>query len=194
MNKDLKDFILKHKEDIDNNEWDKVYANMSTVFRGDLTSVLSGVSIDPLPYMSKVPEYFAEGSQINITQIPDNIKNIEEKAFSSCKNLTSITISVTNIGYGAFSNCSNLTGVTISNGVKRIGGYVFYKCSSLTGVGIPNSLISIGQSAFSDCPYLKILRYSGTRAEWKSIRKSPQWNFESAIEKIECIDGTIPIK
>lgn len=242
MNKELKNIILIYKESINSNKWDEIYANISTTFRGDLTSILLKAGINPLPYMNEIPEYFAEGSQINITQIPENIKNIWDNAFESCKNLTNITIpnSVTNIGWGTFSNCTNLTNITISNGIKNIGGYAFsycssltsitipdsvtsigeytfsgcssltsieipnsvttigisafYKCSSLTSVTIPDSVTSIWKGAFGDCPYLKLLRYKGTRAEWENIQKSSQWNFKSSIKEIECTDGIISLK
>lgn len=242
MNKELKNIISIYKESIDSNKWDEIYANISTTFRGDLTSILLEAGINPLPYMNEIPEYFAKGSQINITQIPENIKNIGGYAFSNCKNLTNITIpnSVTNIGWGTFFNCTNLTNITISNGIKNIGSWVFsycrkltsvtignsvtsiewgafygcssltsvtipnsvtiigisafYKCSSLTSVTIPDSVTSIGREVFGNCPYLKLLRYKGTRAEWENIQKSSQWSFKSSIKEIECTDGIISLK
>ena len=47
MNKELKDIISTYKESIDSNEWDKVYANISITFRGDLTSILLEAGINP---------------------------------------------------------------------------------------------------------------------------------------------------
>ncbi len=219
MNKELKDFIIKHEEEINNNEWDKVYDHIPTTFLGDLTSILLEAGINPLPYMNEIPEYFAEGSQINITQIPENIKSIGDYAFSNCRsltsiiipnsvkniryrtfsdctNLTSITIpnSVTSIGSSAFSNCSSLTSIEIPDSVTSIGSHAFNDCSSLTGITIPSSVTSIGWGAFSGCPYLKLLRYKGTRAEWENIQKSSQWSFKSSIKEIECTDGIISLK
>lgn len=219
MNKELKDFIIKYEEEINNNEWDKVYDNIPTTFRGDLTSILLETGINPLPYMNEIPEYFAKGSQVSITQIPENIKSIGDYAFSNCRSLTSITIpnsvkniryrtfsdctnltsitipnSVTSIGSSAFSNCISLTSIEIPDSVTSIGSHAFNDCSSLTGITIPSSVTSIGWGAFSGCPYLKLLRYKGTRAEWENIQKSSQWSFKSSIKEIECTDGIISLK
>lgn len=219
MNDTLKKFISIYKESINSNKWDEVYANIPTTFRGDFTSILLEAGINPLPYMNEIPEYFAKGSQVSITQIPENIKSIGDYAFSNCRSLTSITIpnsvkniryrtfsdctnltsitipnSVTSIGSSVFSNCSSLTSIEIPDSVTSIGSHAFNDCSSLTGIAIPSSVTSIGWGAFSGCPYLKLLRYKGTRAEWENIQKSSQWSFKSSIKEIECTDGIISLK
>ncbi|MBO5698669.1 MAG: leucine-rich repeat protein [Bacteroidaceae bacterium] len=92
-------------------------------------------------------------SGCNSSVIPNNVKRIEESAFSGCYGLTSITIpnSVTSIGASAFSGCDGLTSITIPNSVTNIGSSAFSYCSKLTSIIIPNSVTSIGSYAFSNC-------------------------------------------
>ena len=53
------------------------------------------------------------------------------------------------IGEKAFSGCVSLTKVTIPYGVKKIGERAFYDCRSLTQIEIPESVTEIGDGAFT---------------------------------------------
>ena len=104
--------------------------------------------------------------------IPENVKNIGERAFAGC-NLAMVTIpnSVTSIGEYAFDGCSSLTSITIPNSVTSIGEYAFHGCSSLTSITIPNSVTSIGYRLFSDCTSLTSVTISD------KVRAIPMWTF-----------------
>ena len=67
-----------------------------------------------------------------------------------------IPVDVTNIGDNAFSNSNNLTTVTIPNSVTHIGNSAFSNCNSLISIDIPVSVTSVGTNAFSGCTNLSI--------------------------------------
>ena len=62
--------------------------------------------------------------------IPDNVKEIEVRAFAACTSLTKLTI---------------------PDGTESIGMYAFMNCTGLKMVNIPESVISISFSAFANC-------------------------------------------
>jgi hypothetical protein len=128
--------------------------------------------------------------------IPASVTNIGDWAFSGCLSLTDITIpeSVTSIGKKAFSNCKSLKSITIQEGVTSIGFGAFSDCSSLTDITIPASVTSIGYKAFYNCKSLKTINYTGTKKQWKSIKKT---NLTIEPQKqivVHCTDGDVKLK
>ena len=155
-------------------------------------------------------------SDIKEVQIPSNITSIGDNAFYECNNLTSITIpdgvisigdgaflgctslknitipeNVNSIGNHTFRKCTNLTEINIPNNVKSIGEYAFYRCSNLTSLTIGEGVRSIGDNAFTRCDKLLSINYEGTIEQWKSISKSPYWNYRIDTYIIHCTDGDI---
>lgn len=157
MNKNISTFINKHKDMINNNDWEMLYAkandklNFSDI--GKLTLILLSADINPLDYLDYIPKFYLAYTNISKFDIPNNIKKIGEYAFSGCISLTSITIpnSVTSIGDYAFYNCIDLTSVNMPDSVTNIEKEAFSHCISLTSIKIPDSVTSIGHRAFHDC-------------------------------------------
>jgi len=114
---------------------------------------------------------FASSGLTCIT-IPGSVTSIGSEAFNRCIGLTSITIpdGVTTIGGWTFQGCSSLTSITIPDGVTSIEYEAFRGCSGLTSITIPASVTSIGQSAFEHCNSLADVYYTGTEAQWESIK------------------------
>jgi hypothetical protein len=83
--------------------------------------------------------------------IPGNVVEISEGAFSYCKKLRRVTIGngVTSIGDYAFNGCSVLENLELGNKVEVIGERAFQDCSNLENVKLPNSLLRIKQYAFN---------------------------------------------
>ena len=219
MNYLLKEFIENHSEDIDTYNFEKVYQAMPLNITRKFTLLLYKLGIDPLLYMSEVPENFLiDSTSIKSITIPNNIKKIGSYAFSDCTNLKNVTIgnsvkriedgafyncsgltsitipdSVTSIRSSAFQGCTGLTNVTIGNSVTGIGSDAFYGCTSLTNITIPtNSVKFIGRYVFGGCTSLTEITFGGTKQQWKNMsEESFSWNSASSIKKIICIDGEV---
>lgn len=157
--KDLKNFISTHADDIDNNNWEKIYQdtqNLTSFQVGELTSIFYKADINPLLYLNTVPMYYLYHSSIDSLVIPDSVTSIGDYAFFDCNNLTSIEIpnSVTSIGSSAFGDCNSLTNIKIPNSVTSIGDNTFSGCSSLISITISNKITNIGIRMFSSCTNL----------------------------------------
>lgn len=210
MNKELKDFIKEHKEEIDNNEWEKVYKSLNEKFNtserfstggqantsdlvGQFTEMVLETGINPLNYMLEIPCYFACNSNIESINIPTNITSIDFGAFWGCKKLTDITIpnNVKSIGRCAFLGCG-FTSIKIPDNGIVIGDYAFSNCKSLTNMMIPSSVTSIGESMFGGSRKLTKITFGGTKQQWKNIKKKRMWYVNDGMElKIACTDGNI---
>ena len=137
--------------------------------------------------------WFSNNERINKVVIGDEVTSIGYMAFSGCSGLTSISIpnNVKNIGEKAFygtgwyNNQSDgilyldnwLLGykgekptgeLLIAEGTKGIADYAFSNCDSLTSVTIPNSVTSIGKYSFSGCYGLTSVHISDLAA-WCKI-------------------------
>ena len=198
----LKDFILSHAEEIDNNNFKSVYSKAlddydPTSVIPRFTEILIDASINPLSYMDYVPACYAYKLNWSSAVIPNSVTHIDEYAFCDCRRLTSITIpnsvtsigdyafygcrglttitipdSVASIGYAAFRSCSGLTSITIPDSVTRIGVSVFEGCSGLTSITIPESVTSIGSYIFENCKNLKDITFRGTIEQWREAEKA----------------------
>ena len=160
-----------------------------------LTQLLNTLNIDPLNYLDYIPDYFLRQSEIKSIIIPSYIKSIRRDAFAGCTGLTSVTIpdSVTSIGEAAFCDCSSLTSITIPNSVTSIGQSAFAGCTELKNIIIPNSVTSIGTWAFGHCSSLTSIKYTGTKNQWSKIHFGDEWDEDSPIKTIHCIDGDIEL-
>ena len=160
---------------------------------GALTKLIYGMN--PLKYMTSIPDgMFYKGDCTDVI-IPNNIKSIDNSAFYSCDSLISVTIpdSVTSIGNSVFYFCDSLTRITIPDSVTSIGSSAFYYCTSLTSVTIPNGVTSIGDNAFSRCEELTEINFTGTKAQWNSIQLGKSWDVKSALRFIKCTDDIITL-
>lgn len=127
-------------------------------------------------------------------KIPASVTEIGNYAFSGCSELASISIlnSATSIGNGAFRDCKKLIDVSLSESVTSIGDEVFLNCTGLTTITIPNSVTSIGAKVFSGCTRITSINYTGTRAQWYSIERAYNWNYNiNSSCVIHCTDGDI---
>lgn len=62
-------------------------------------------------------------------------------------------------------------------------------CYKLTSVTIPKSVTKIGKEAFSMGYNLKMVQYTGTKAQWKQISKA-EYSFSDHVI-VRCSDGDI---
>lgn len=151
---DIKEFIEKNIDLINNNNFTELYYLCPNDDRGSLTEVLYACGIEPLEYMTEVPARFASKCNITSINIPNSVTSIGVLAFSECSSLTSVTIpnSVTSIGFAAFTHCYSLTSVTIPDSVTSIGASAFHDCRNLTSITLPNRTPRMDDYVFLRCP------------------------------------------
>ena len=156
----------------------------------NLTSVTIGDSVTTIGELA-----FYNCSNLTCVTIPESATTIGRSAFANCSSLTSVTLpnSVTTIGAYTFSDCSSLTSVTIGDTITTIGEGAFENCSNLKSVTIPDSVITIGERAFSYCSKLTSITFEGTVAQWNSITKGSDWEYNVPATKVVCSNGTVTL-
>ena len=192
---ELSKFIKAHVNEINNNNFAKVYEDTNDsltpcLLTSKLTELFLDAGLEPLEYMQAVPANYLAYSKLTSITIPENITSSGRCAFSGCDSLTSITIpdSVTSIGSSAFENCSGLTSIVIPDSVTSIDHWAFQYCTGLTSATIGNGVKSISRYAFWDCASLKDIYFNGTKDQWNVIKK-----IDSGIKNctIHCTDGDL---
>ena len=192
---ELSKFIKAHVNEINNNNFAKVYEDTNDsltpcLLTSKLTELFLDAGLEPLEYMQAVPANYLAYSKLTSITIPENITSIGRCAFSGCDGLTNITIpdSVTSIGSAAFENCSGLTSIIIPDRVTSIDHWAFQYCTGLTSATIGNGVKSISRYAFWDCASLKDIYFNGTKDQWNVIKK-----IDSGIKNctIHCTDGDL---
>lgn len=161
----------KEPEDLGNG---LVYIN-----NGDGTCRLSGIGTC-LDACVVIPEYAPNGNRVT---------SIEPRAFYGCATVTAIQIpaSVTNIGSLAFAACKNLVYISVSSkntAYCDLDGVLYtadrktlllYPCMRAgSTANISAGVTDIAEMAFYDCTYLRTIVYSGTPAQWETIRIAPK--------------------
>ena len=197
----LAEFIKAHVDEINENNFTKVYEDLVDDLDSELeereigkfTDMLIDAGINPLMYMKTIPQYYMSGSSQTSIEIPEHIQSIDFDAFDSCKGLKSITIpdSVKKIDNCAFLECTGLTSVIIGDGVKSIGSQAFESCTRLKSLTIGNSVTSIGVQAFLGCDRLRNITFNGTIAQWKAIDQIWCWPDDMEYCIIHCKDGDL---
>lgn len=184
ISKSLKDFISTYSEDIDKNNFNKLYHDIllkeiadsrNDLWAADIgqfTSILYNIGIDPLLYMQSVPSLFLyDNENIYNIKIPNNIVRIDNQAFTrSSINSLSIPDQVTKIDDGVFTSCEKLKKVTFGKGIISIGENIF------RGFNLETQPLK--------------LYYRGTMEQWESIIIDT-YNPVLFNKEIHCADGTM---
>jgi uncharacterized protein YjdB len=128
---------------------------------------------DPITIPSSVTiigSFAFEDCILTSITIPNNVKEIEDNAFTRCTKLASVTITdgVTSIGESAFSDCTSLTSVIIPDSVTSIKSNTFSGCTSLANVTIGSGVTSIDTSAFSGCTSLTSITVNSSNPNYAS--------------------------
>lgn len=153
------------------------------------TEFLLKIGVNPLNYLTYVPDYFAYHLDIEKITIPKHIKNIGDYAFTHCKKLTIIKIEngVDNIGTDAFGVCKNLRHISLPDSVIYLGSWAFHACENLETVRLSKNLNDFSTDIFDKCPKLKEVNINITINKLNSIFYTS--GFDNINYICKCIDG-----
>lgn len=140
----------------------------------ELYCTIDGVLFDKLGM--KLLKY-PQGKKETVYKIPEEVRTIDDDAFSYCSNLTDVKLpmKLKKIGEASFACCSSLTALDFPISLTDIGIGAFSYCSSLTSIRLPKNVTTLGSSAFSDCSSLKTVimpENLTTIREWTFVRCS----------------------
>ena len=121
----------------------------------------------------------------NATQIADiNSDEIDNDTSVLPKGITSI-------GGHAFSENQNLIIANIPIEVTKLGPGAFSNCLNLQVVSIPVTVTEIGYNCFFNCIELERINYSGTKLEWKKVKRGSNWLTKAKTNEVVCSDGIV---
>ena len=169
----LKMFIKEHEDDIDANDFDKIYSDAYTYFKdnayiGELTEVFKSCDINPEEYfLSAIHQAFAyQTTDVTEINIHKDVIRIGGEAFykSSLKKVTFEEGSrLKLIAMYAFRD-TLLEEVDLPQGVETLSSYAFGNCEHLKRIYIPDSVTSIADSAFFGSENVVIECHENSRA------------------------------
>ena len=197
MKENFKKFIESRIQLIQDNEWNVFFQDAENQFVPyavrELVVILQTAGIDPIPYLSYIPEgYYMYDNTLKTYITPANVNRINFHAFTASDiEQIVITSNVSVIEEQPFSDCDILTSVIMEEGVKVIGSLAFFGCAELTDVVLPSTLEYLGSNAFNLCPELTTLSYRGTKDEWAKIRNKKDGLAQTYITSVHCKDGVI---
>ena len=196
MNTQVRKYIEQNSNLLDNRNFQEFFDNCPSDIRSDISAMLLGADIDPLPEMSDIPDLMYYYLDIESIDIPPNIQTIGSGAFSICYFLRDVTLheGLLSIGNGAFNdttalknislpqsltqlgarcfNHSRLTEIRIPKNVKSIPYKCFYMCTQLEEAFFEEGVTVLGPEAFRECTHLKYVTIP------KSTRRISSYCFE----------------
>lgn len=161
--KKIFNFVSKYKELIDSSNFKALYERAEKEIPvAELTEMLLSANINPLKYLSYIPEDFL------FYEYPEA---------ANVANVTSVTLNENICEYvdeHAFTG-SNIVELDFKGlGLISIESQAFYN-SKLTKITLPDTLERIEFQAFAYCDNLRDIWYEGTADDWKVIEKAPMW-------------------
>ena len=97
------------------------------------------------------------------------------------------------IGDHAYAGDPALTRANIPEGVTSLGANAFANCRNLEIVTIPVTVTKIGANCFYNTRNLKTIRYTGSKDDWRSIRRGANWLVGAGTTTIVTATGAIVV-
>lgn len=127
-------------------------------------------------------------SSLTELHIPASVTKFDKYCVADCNKLKSITVDTANNKYSSDSQgilydefkvnlilcppATENTSIKVPYGVESINGSSFKSCTNLKEITIPRSVTGVGVDAFKDCTALETVNFTGTEAQWNSIKFS----------------------
>lgn len=120
---------------------------------------------------------FAHANKLKNIELPNTLENIESRAFIDT-GITELRLpsSLISLDSQAFENMQFLREITIPDKIIRLPFRAFMNCRQLENITLPRSLDVIDHRVFENCISLSKIIYEGSKEEWESIYKYPDWN------------------
>ena len=148
MNNRVKEFIERHIDKIEKNEFFDLFETAATAFPiyedvGELSKTLEDAEIYPLDNLDCIPTaYFAGRQDIVRYMTPNKVEEIRARAFQ---------------------NCRALKDLILYRDVKWVDGYVCWNCI-LEYLEIQNPDIEFAVRAFNNC-IIRHIKFNGTKEQ-----------------------------
>ena len=97
------------------------------------------------------------------------------------------------IGDHAYAGDPALTRANIPEGVTSLGSNAFANCRNLETVTIPVTVTKIGSNCFYNTPHLKQIRYTGSKDDWRTVKRGGNWLVGSGTTTIVTATGAIVV-
>lgn len=176
MREQVKRFLIEHKhllnkplEQITKKDIQELYddANKEEFFdedalcTGEITQILLK-RLNPLDYLTIIPDSYLAGTNITEFKVPDHIKTI---------------------GAGAFYGCNELLKVEIPKSVSETRMYAFAECAKLRVLFINSRYLTMDETIFENTKYIAKIYYDGKEDDWNLV-----WPHNPPSVWVECTD------
>lgn len=121
----------------------------------------------------------------------EHVSKVHEVTKVKYEQSSELPPNLTSIGGHAFAENQNLIVANIPLEVSKIGNSAFANCLNLKVVSIPETVTEIGFNCFFNCVALERINYSGTKENWKKIKRGSNWLAKAGITEVTCVDGVI---
>lgn len=178
---EVKEFIEKYIELIDENKFDTLYKlsaeELGTLdLMGEVSLVLLSCGLDILKHTNnEIPEGFRYKHRFTHLIVPEGIEAIS---------------------HSAFAHCPILQEVTLPKSLSVIRKFVFDYCTNLRVINWNATNLSLcDYTAFSHCFDLRKIVFAGTSQQWKLLVNRCELRFPSEVNPmIVCSDGSFEWK
>lgn len=157
-----------------------------------LTSIVLSDSI------ISIGEHAFDGCPLASLTLPSSLKELPGKYWFKHTSISYLVIpgSLGTMGEFSFNGARNspFETIIITEGMKRIEWAALADNDKLVKVVLPASITYLGNDIFNICPKLSELHFEGTKAQWESISKDPNWKGrENKLTVVHCTDGDVRI-
>lgn len=151
--------IEEHIDWIENNQFTEIYQLWDVFDRSEFTQIMLSIGIDPLNYMTYIPENYLYDSDIESFNIPQGIERIGIAAFGECRKLSKVTIpeGVTHILPDAFVECNKLENINFPSSIQYIKESAFAE-TGLKHVVLPDD-VHLSRYVFEECKQLETIKF-----------------------------------